>query len=149
MTRCFLKTESHFIWMFSAPVIAIFVTNITIFVATICKIWLHKKKSPQMQNTLHSVIYWLKGTISLTVVMGLTWTAGLLVVVEENLLFLVYIHTILVAFQGLFIFILFIVFADSVQNVFKKCWTRKSFRTISMNLQQTSSQNKMVRKMYL
>ena len=52
--------------------------------------------------------HWLKASISLTVVMGITWIIGILVIEIEELYALAFIFTIFVAFQGLFIFVLFV-----------------------------------------
>jgi len=57
--------------------------------------------------------------------MGLTWIVGVVIVEVEELLFLAYIYTIMVAFQGFFIFLIFIVFSKQVRDVCKKWWKIK------------------------
>lgn len=66
---------------------------------------------------------WLKACISLTVIMGLTWIVGILVINFEELFFLAFIFTSFVAFQGLFVFILFaLVETKQVRKFSSKLW---------------------------
>jgi len=67
----------------------------------------------------------LKAATSLMVVMGLTWIIGLLIVEVKELLTLAYIYTILVAFQGTFIFIIFVVLSKQVREAYGKWWRAK------------------------
>ena len=69
--------------------------------------------------------HWLKASISLLVVMGITWLMGVLVLNVNALLPVAYIFTILVAFQGVFIFFLFVVFSKQVQEACSKWWKSK------------------------
>jgi hypothetical protein len=64
----------------------------------------------------------LKASISLTVVMGITWIIGVLVIEVEELFALAFIFTIFVAFQGLFIFILFVLLQKPVRESYAKWW---------------------------
>ena len=57
--------------------------------------------------------------------MGITWIMGVLVVEVEALLPLAYIFTIMVAFQGLAIFIIFVVFSKQVREAYRKWWKVK------------------------
>ena len=57
--------------------------------------------------------------------MGLTWIVGVLVVEVEELIPVAYIFTILVAFQGLFIFFLFVVLSKTVREAYIKWWKTK------------------------
>ena len=57
--------------------------------------------------------------------MGLTWIFGVLVLEVEALLPLAYIYTILVAFQGLWIFLIFVVFSQQVRDALNKWWRAK------------------------
>ena len=59
------------------------------------------------------------------VIMGLTWILGVLIVEVKALLPLAYIYTIMVAFQGLSIFIIFIVFSKQVRDAYTKWWRIK------------------------
>ena len=61
----------------------------------------------------------------LVIIMGLTWIFGVLIVEVEELVPLAYIYTIMVAFQGLFIFLIFVVFSKKVREAYAKCWRSK------------------------
>ena len=57
--------------------------------------------------------------------MGLTWITGTIIIEVEALLPFAYIYTILVAFQGLFIFFIFVVFSKQVRGAYTKWWRVK------------------------
>ncbi len=63
--------------------------------------------------------------IPLVVIMGLTWIFGVLVVEVEALLPLTYIYTIMVASQGLFIFLAFVFFSKQAREEYIKWWRAK------------------------
>ena len=67
----------------------------------------------------------MKASISLTVVMGLTWIIGILVIEVEELFVLAFIFTIFVAFQGLFIFVIFVLLSKQVRENYAKWWKAK------------------------
>ena len=67
----------------------------------------------------------MKASISLTVVMGITWIIGVLVIEIEELFALAYIFTIFVAFQGVFIFVIFVLFSKQVKESYAKWWKAK------------------------
>ena len=56
--------------------------------------------------------------------MGLTWILGFLVVERPELIFLAYIFTFCVAFQGLFIFVIFVLVSESkrLREMYAKWW---------------------------
>ena len=68
---------------------------------------------------------WLRAAVFLVIIMGLTWIVGVLIVEVEALLPLAYIYTILVAFQGLWIFLMYVVFSKQVREVYTKWWKTK------------------------
>ena len=61
----------------------------------------------------------------LVLVMGLTWILGVLVLNVDALLPLIYIYTIMVAFQGLTIFLIFVIFSKQVRDAYRKWWKTK------------------------
>ena len=69
--------------------------------------------------------HWIKSSISLTVVMGITWIIGFLVIEVEELFTIAYIFTICVAFQGLFIFVIFVPLSKQVRENYFKWWKAK------------------------
>ena len=61
----------------------------------------------------------------LVLVMGLTWIMGVLVLNVPALLPLTYIYTIMVAFQGLTIFLILVIFSKQVRDAYRKWWKVK------------------------
>jgi hypothetical protein len=57
--------------------------------------------------------------------MGIAWIFGVLIVEVEALIPLAYIYTILVAFQGVFIFLLFVVLSKQTREAYAKWWRVK------------------------
>ncbi len=83
--------------------------------------WKHQQKIKD-NSKISNVKNWFKAALSLTVIMGLTWIFGLFIIQEPSLLPFVYVYSILVAFQGTFIFILFVLLSKSVRDTFIKQW---------------------------
>ena len=122
--RCFLNPHTKFIWAFIVPVLIIILVNIGFFFMAAIVMWRHKKRQTgEMQRK--DVASWLKALVSLVVIMGLTWIVGVLIVDVEELLPLAYIFTILVAFQGVWIFLLFVVFPQQVREDIAKLWRKQ------------------------
>ena len=91
--------------------------------------WIHNKRQTGGEMTKERFRSWLKTLASLVVVMGLTWIIGVLIVEVEELVPLVYIYTIMVAFQGVWIFLIFVVYPKEVRDAYVKLW-RKNLKTI-------------------
>ena len=108
---CYLRTNTHFIWALICPVVFIFIANIGFAIVIARVIWQHPKKDSKKQN----IRSWLKFSVSLPVVMGLTWVPGLFVINHKGVIPLAYISTFLVASQGTLIFLIFIVFFKPVR----------------------------------
>ena len=67
----------------------------------------------------------MRVSFSLMIVMGITWIIGVLVIEVEGLFALAYIFTIFVAFQGLFIFVIFVLLSKQVRENYLKWWKAK------------------------
>ena len=57
--------------------------------------------------------------------MGITWIIGFLMIEVEELFTLAYIFTIFVAFQGVFIFVIFVLLSKQVKENYAKWWKAK------------------------
>ena len=57
--------------------------------------------------------------------MGLTWIVGVLVIQVDALLPLAYIFTVMSAFQGLWIFVIFVLLPKQVRDEYSKLWKAK------------------------
>ena len=84
--------------------------------------WHHIRKNKASKN-VQKVVGWLRSSVPLVVVLGLTWIIGVIVVEVEALYPLVYIYTIMAAFQGLFIFLALVVFSKAMIQDIKKLGT--------------------------
>ena len=92
--------------------------------------WHHIRKKETSKN-VQKVVRWLKSSVPLVVVLGLTWITGVVVVEVESLYPLAYIYTIMVAFQGLFIFLALVVFSKAMIEDIKKLGTSGKNRVCS------------------
>ena len=124
MNRCFLDPTNNFVWAFIAPFILIFLANIGFFIMAARIMWHHQMKQSD-KTKANNIRNWLRSAISLVVVMSLTWMLGILIIEEDKLAPLAYIYIIMVAFQGLFIFLIFVVFSKAVREAYSKCWRVK------------------------
>ena len=101
--------------------------------------WRHNKRQTGGEISKERLRRWLKTLTSLVVVMGLTWIFGVLIVEVEELVHLAYIYTIMVAFQGLFIFLILVVYPKEVRDTYvkllrknlKKIFTEKDTKEVS------------------
>ena len=93
--------------------------------------WQQHRKRVEIENR-KIVLGWFKSIIPLVVVLGVTWIIGLLVVEIDVLAPLAYIYTIMVAFQGLFIFLVLVVFSKAVRNDYVKWITSKIRGQVSL-----------------
>lgn len=79
-----------------------------------------KQRRQKRKLAAKDVRSWLRSVASLTVVMGVTWVIGVLVLEVDALLPLAYIYTIVVAFQGVGIFLFLVVFEQKAIELFTK-----------------------------
>ena len=111
-------------WAYIAPFILIFLANIGFFIMALRIMWHHQMKQTDTKKIVN-IRSWLKSAISLVVIMCLTWIVGVLIIRVDEVAPLAYIFTIMVAFQGLFIFFIFVVFSKAVRDAYSKCWKVK------------------------
>ena len=93
--------------------------------------WRHNKRQTGGEISKERLRSWLKTLASLVIVMGLTWIVGVLVVEVKELVPLAYIYTIMVAFQGLFIFLIFVAYPKEVRDAYVKLW-RNDIKTLDI-----------------
>ena len=112
-------------------------TNVAFLIMAAIVMWRHKKRHTGKIDAAY-MKSWLKALVSLAVIMGLTWIFGVLIVEVEELVPLAYIYTILVAFQGVFIFILFVVLDKKVRENYVKIWSLIKESDLLSSLQKTT-----------
>ncbi|CAH1797503.1 unnamed protein product [Owenia fusiformis] len=111
--HCWLSIDTGLIWAFAGPAILILLMNsvlLAFVVRAIMKATIVHKRSDYQH-----VKAGLKGTLTLTPILGLTWAFGLLAVKEELVAFS-YIFAILNSMQGVFVFLFFIVGNSEVRT---------------------------------
>ncbi len=89
------------------------------------KIMWHHQMKRKDKRKLHNFCGWARSLVTLIIIMGLSWITGLFLISRNELKFLAYIFTILVAFQGVLIFILFVILSKTVREAYTKWWKIK------------------------
>ena len=84
-------------------------------------LWRHKKKQTGKMSA-KDARKWLLTLVSLVVILGLNWILGVLINEAKELLPLAYIFTLSVSFQGVWIFLLFVVLDRKVREGYAKLW---------------------------
>ncbi|ELR51317.1 EGF-like module-containing mucin-like hormone receptor-like 2, partial [Bos mutus] len=117
-TRCWLSTEKGFVWTFLGPVCTIFSINLVFFLITF---WIVKKKL----SSLNSDVSTLRKTRMLTFkataqlfILGCTWCLGILQVGPAPHV-MAYLFTIINSLQGFFIFLVYCLLSQQVQEQYK------------------------------
>ncbi|NXT22462.1 AGRG7 protein, partial [Syrrhaptes paradoxus] len=121
------SVQKPMLWSFLLPVALILLFNIIVFIKiTVSVIW--KKNSSLTRNKKDSFMKKMTGTISVLVVLGITWTIGYLMLIshEETSLVFSYLFCIFNATQGLQICILYTfrspIFKKKVSEVLLVFW---------------------------
>ncbi|KAB0364645.1 hypothetical protein FD754_008801, partial [Muntiacus muntjak] len=116
--RCWLSTEKGFVWTFLGPVCTIFSINLVFFLITF---WIVKKKL----SSLNSDVSTLRKTRMLTFkataqlfILGCTWCLGILQVGPAPQV-MAYLFTIINSLQGFFIFLVYCLLSQQVQQQYK------------------------------
>ncbi|XP_070648744.1 adhesion G protein-coupled receptor E2-like isoform X4 [Bos indicus] len=116
--RCWLSTEKGFVWTFLGPVCTIFSINLVFFLITF---WIVKKKL----SSLNSDVSTLRKTRMLTFkataqlfILGCTWCLGILQVGPAPHV-MAYLFTIINSLQGFFIFLVYCLLSQQVQEQYK------------------------------
>lgn len=113
---CWISSDDKgLIWSFVGPACVIILVNIVIFILTLRSA--SSVKIKKEQSTMKKIKSWIRGSISVMCLLGLTWCIGLFYI-DEKVLFISYIFTILNGLQGAFIFLFHILLNDKVSNFF-------------------------------
>ncbi|XP_036361147.1 adhesion G protein-coupled receptor L3 isoform X1 [Octopus sinensis] len=100
--HCWLSTEDYFVWAFNGPVAFVLLVNAIILTYALITIYQHSGYviPDDMVGTIGA---WVKGALSLEVILGLTWVFGFFYMNEATLV-IAYIFAILNSLQGFFIY---------------------------------------------
>ncbi|XP_078673400.1 adhesion G protein-coupled receptor L2-like [Branchiostoma floridae x Branchiostoma belcheri] len=115
---CWLSVNvtNYFIWSFVGPVLLIILVNLGFMVMTLKVIYSQKSnKKGEKSEQGQKLKFWIRVSVALLCVMGVTWVFGVLSISGETVMF-AYIFTVINSFQGLFIFIFHCVLNEKVQE---------------------------------
>ncbi|XP_013416248.1 adhesion G protein-coupled receptor L3 isoform X2 [Lingula anatina] len=124
---CWLRADNYFVWSFVAPVCLVITVNIVMLSIAVYMMCRHATTATSIKHKektrMENIRDWIKGSIVLVVLLGLTWAFGMLYINEESVV-MAYVFTILNSLQGLFIFIFHCLMNEKVQKEYKKCARR-------------------------
>ncbi|XP_066283061.1 adhesion G protein-coupled receptor L2-like [Branchiostoma lanceolatum] len=116
-TYCWLSVENYFIWSFVGPALLIILVNLGFMIMTLKVIYSQKSnKKGEKSEQGDKLKFWIRVSVALLCVMGVTWVFGVLSVIEKETLVFAYIFTVINSFQGLFIFLFHCVLNEKVQE---------------------------------
>uniref|UniRef100_A0A0R3S2V2 Adhesion G protein-coupled receptor L3 n=1 Tax=Elaeophora elaphi TaxID=1147741 RepID=A0A0R3S2V2_9BILA len=139
---CWLRSDNYFILAFVGPVAIILLCNTVFLVMTLFIVCSHSSigyaPCKQDRDALKNVRNWLKGSVALVIILGLTWTFGFLWIDEQSII-MAYAFTIMNSLQGLFIFLFHVVFNDRLRKDYRKwvkhaSWTPDCMRDDSSHM---------------
>ncbi|XP_027944665.1 adhesion G protein-coupled receptor E2-like [Eumetopias jubatus] len=118
-TRCWLHTDKGFIWTFLGPVCTIFSINLVFFLMTF---WIVKNKLSSINGDVSTLqntrMLTFKATAQL-LILGCTWCLGILQVGPAAHV-MAYLFTVINSLQGFFIFLVYCLLSQQVQEQYKK-----------------------------
>ncbi|KAK3105819.1 hypothetical protein FSP39_006407 [Pinctada imbricata] len=115
---CWMSTTPLY-FAFLLPVGLIIIINFIVFFMVLNNILRRPKGLQSNQSDRKKAMINLRASVSVVVILGLTWIFGFLSIYDARLPFQ-YIFTILNVFQGFFIFILFVAREKAFRDGFKK-----------------------------
>lgn len=116
--RCWLQEE--FLWYgFLLPISIILIINLVIYIRIIVEFYRYEPQTGK--NIRASQLF---AAIAITILMGLTWLIGFVLVPTGNVVFQ-YLFSVFNSLQGFLIFVLFITKDKRVRNVWKDFLMRK------------------------
>ncbi|CAD59141.1 Latrophilin-like protein 1 [Caenorhabditis elegans] len=118
--HCWLSTQNNFIWFFAGPACFIFCANSLVLVKTLCTVYQHTSGGylpcRHDVDSGRSIRNWVKGSLALASLLGVTWIFGLFWVEDSRSIVMAYVFTISNSLQGLFIFLFHVVFAEKMRK---------------------------------
>ncbi|XP_035670689.1 adhesion G protein-coupled receptor L3-like [Branchiostoma floridae] len=133
---CWLSVEKGFIWSFVGPMLAMIFVNLGFLIMTMRLVYIQRTnreltntntdKSSDKQGRGKKFRFWIRVSVSLICLLGLTWMLGVFYISSETVVF-AYFFTIANSFQGLFIFIFHCLKNEKVQKEIQRyCFPKKS-----------------------
>ncbi|XP_078299609.1 adhesion G protein-coupled receptor E1 isoform X9 [Panthera onca] len=126
--RCWLNTETGFVWSFLGPVCTIILINSILLTCTLCIL-------RQKLSSVNAEVSTLKDTRLLTFkafaqlfILGCSWVLGIFQIGSMASI-MAYLFTIINSLQGTFIFIIHCLLNRQVREEYRKCITQKTKRS--------------------
>ncbi|XP_054161343.1 adhesion G protein-coupled receptor L3-like isoform X2 [Oppia nitens] len=133
---CWLRSDNYFIWAFVGPVIAILLANIVflaIAMTTMCRHIPHITANKTKEQTkLTNIKIWIRGSLALVFLLGITWSFGLLYLSRESL-FMAYLFTICNSLQGMFIFVFNCLTNEKVRTEYRKLFEALNLKPVCLD----------------
>ncbi|TMS35277.1 hypothetical protein L596_002714 [Steinernema carpocapsae] len=125
---CWLRVDNYFIMSFIAPVSLILFCNLLFFIMTL-RIVCGKSSGYRACNSrpngqIRETRSWIKGSMVLVILLGLTWTLGFFWIDQRSLV-MAYAFTIINSLQGLFIFLFHVVLNEKMRDEYRK-WLHRN-----------------------
>ncbi|CAH1263330.1 ADGRL2 [Branchiostoma lanceolatum] len=126
---CWLSVENNFIWSFVGPMIFMILVNLGFLVMTLRLVYTQRANrelthtntdKSEKQGRGKKFRFWIRVSVTLICLLGLTWLLGVLYISNETVVF-AYFFTIANSFQGLFIFIFHCLKNEKVQIEIQRC----------------------------
>ncbi|XP_046374770.1 adhesion G protein-coupled receptor L3-like isoform X2 [Haliotis rufescens] len=126
--HCWINTKNHFIWSFVGPALFVMTVNVAMLSIAIYMMCKHANTANSLKekSKLQKLRAWIKGSLVLVVLLGLTWSFGILFLNQESVA-MAYIFTILNSLQGAFIFIFHCIMNEKVQKEYRKIARRTTW----------------------
>ncbi|XP_078656904.1 latrophilin-like protein 1 isoform X2 [Branchiostoma floridae x Branchiostoma belcheri] len=123
---CWLDAHEFFIWSFVGPALFIVMINFGFLIIALRVVYSHKSgKKMKHFKTGTKFKSWIRGSLTLLCLLGVTWVFGVLYLDRGTVVF-AYVFTVTNSLQGLFIFIFHCLLNEKVQGELIRCFAQCS-----------------------
>uniref|UniRef100_UPI0040389DD6 adhesion G protein-coupled receptor E2-like n=1 Tax=Callospermophilus lateralis TaxID=76772 RepID=UPI0040389DD6 len=122
-TRCWLNPEQGFVWGFLGPACAISCVNMVFFLMTLCIVKSKLSSINRDVSTLQNTRMLTFKAMAHLFILGCTWCLGVLQVGSLAPI-MAYLFTIVNSLQGVFIFLVYCLLSQQVQEQYRKWFKR-------------------------
>ncbi|XP_066297983.1 latrophilin-like protein 1 isoform X2 [Branchiostoma lanceolatum] len=121
---CWLNAHKFFIWSFVGPALLIVLINFGFLIIALRVVYSHKSgKKMKHFKTGTKFKSWIRGSLTLLCLLGVTWVFGVLYLDRGTIVF-AYVFAITNSLQGMFIFIFHCLLNEKVQGELIRCFAQ-------------------------
>ncbi|CAH1243682.1 ADGRL2 [Branchiostoma lanceolatum] len=121
---CWLNAHKFFIWSFVGPALLIVLINFGFLIIALRVVYSHKSgKKMKHFKTGTKFKSWIRGSLTLLCLLGVTWVFGVLYLDSGTIVF-AYVFAITNSLQGMFIFIFHCLLNEKVQGELIRCFAQ-------------------------